>query len=121
MIQEVNNRIARAKSDIHVYDNGDPMNFLRLFTDREELVHEVTRHTQVRERLVRYYADTMSQIIEPVIIKTLNNGSIPSGATGTQTPGEAFLRTSGSSSQVQGTIGQTGKFVCDKRVANCGK
>ena len=121
MIQKVNNRISQAKSDIHAHDNGDPLNFLRLFVDRDELVNEVTHNMRVKQRLVRYYADTMEALIKPVIIKTLNNGSNPSGATGTQTPGEAFLRTAGSSSQVQGIIGQTGKFVCDKRVANCCK
>lgn len=120
MIQTANERITRAKIEVRNYDNGDPMNFSRLFIDRDELVDKIDRYARVKNRLVRYYADTMTQIIEPVIIKTLNNEYINSGATGTQTPGEGFFRTPRGTAKIQGTTGETGQFVHDQRSADSG-
>jgi hypothetical protein len=121
MIQTVNNRISAAKADIRIYDNGDPLNFLRLFTDRDELVATVEHNKRVKERLAAYYADTLVALITPVISKTKYDESVPSGAAGTQTPGKAIFRETGGPEQIQGIAGQTRQFVRDQRSANCGQ
>ena len=121
MIQTVNNRISAAKTEIRIYDNGDPLNFLRLFTDRDELVDTIEHNMRVKERLAAYYADTLIRLITPVISKTKYDESIPSGAAGTQTPGETVLRKTGGPEQIQGIAGQTRQFVRDQRVADRGQ
>ena len=72
LIQQVNNRLEANRSDLHHFDNSGPFSNIRLFTTRREITDRVSRNKVIRERLVNWYADTMTALTFETMKRTIN-------------------------------------------------
>lgn len=73
MIQKANNRIESYRADIYQYVNTkDCFAPIRLMWNLEKLEARQRNMEKVAERLVRYYVNTMSEIVEQCITRSEN-------------------------------------------------
>ena len=71
MIQRVNNRLADEKSKLKIYNNNVEQkrffSMLNILNTAEGIQAEINHQTKLKERLVRSYANTVENLIEPIL------------------------------------------------------
>lgn len=63
LIQECNNRISVAHSDLHMYDHGHWSSPIRLFNTRTALENRLNHYHEVRKRIQKSYEENMCELI----------------------------------------------------------
>jgi len=67
LLQRAYNNAEEARSDLAIYDHGDPRSFFRLFRTREEISERRIHWLNVAQRLEQYYDRTMEGIFETCV------------------------------------------------------
>ena len=71
MIKEARSRRWSKEGKLIIYDNtSDPFHPVRLMNKREDIESDINRYTNIENRLIQYYDNTMMKLIPDVISRS---------------------------------------------------
>lgn len=73
MIKECNNRISRANSDLHFWDNSKGYSTVRILYSRTHFEEIVKKYEAIKERLVLYYTNQLLLLVQIPVNHFTNN------------------------------------------------